>query len=173
MGFFCPRGLLDSKLCSILAVFKADIASGILRILSLAADLLPTSCVVLCVHDAEQAEREPSPLWQQNTILVIMFEVKFKYLFMHLLKLVNLASRRKAAKLIYSVMKVRFDSQLNNLRVLLHGPRVDVLSRRRTGIHGKAKSLLPLWSGIAVKLNDSTLTCWQVARSSGVGRSFR
>lgn len=30
-------------------------------ILSLAADLLP-SCVVLCVHDAKQAEREPSPL---------------------------------------------------------------------------------------------------------------
>lgn len=31
-------------------------------ILSLAADLLPTSCVVLCMRDEKQAEREPSPL---------------------------------------------------------------------------------------------------------------
>lgn len=121
--------------------------------------MLPTSCVVLRLHDAKQAQREPSPLLKQNIIFVIMFEVKFKYLFMHLLKLVNLASKRKAEKLIYSLMKVRSHSELNKLKVLLHGPQVDVLLRRRTGINGKAKSLLPLWSGIAVKLNDSTLTC--------------
>lgn len=159
MGFFCPRGLLDSKLCSILAVFKADTTSGILRWNPLfsGGSVADKLWVALCVHDAKQAER--NPLIKQNIILVIMFEVIFKYLFMHLLKLVDLASKRKAAKLLYSVMKVRFDSELNKLKVLLRGPPVDVLSHRRTGINGKAKSLLPLWSGIAVKLNDSTLTC--------------
>lgn len=97
-------------------ISPAGFYDGILS--SLAADLLPTRRVVLCVPDAKQAER--NPLLKQNIILVITFEVKFEYLFMHLLELVDLASKRKAAKLICSVMKVRF--KLNKLKVSLHGP---------------------------------------------------